>query len=37
MDKEGYPIVSRQYHGSAYKYIGDMSPPKKMLSDSELE
>lgn len=37
VDKDGYPLVSRQFHGSAYKYIGDMSPPKRVLTQSELE
>lgn len=32
VDKDGYPIVSKQYHGNAYKFIGDMSPPKRMLT-----
>lgn len=26
--KDGLPIVSREHHGSAYKFIGDMSPKK---------
>jgi len=34
--KDGFPIVSWEYHGSAYKFIGDMSP-KKTLGNSNLE
>lgn len=32
VDKDGYPIVSKQYHGNAFKFIGDMSPPKRVLT-----
>lgn len=29
MDKEGHPLASRQFHGSAYKYLTEESPEKE--------
>lgn len=31
INKEGYPIASKEHHGDAYKYLGDLSPKKTVL------
>lgn len=34
--KDGFPIASKDHHGTAFRYIGDLSP-KKIFHDDELE
>ena len=38
--KDGYPIASKEHHGTAFKYIGDLSPKKtvqEMIDEEDPE
>lgn len=34
--KDGFPVASEEHHGSAFKYLSDLSP-KKIIPESEFE
>ena len=33
--KDGYPIASKEHHGTAFKFIGDLSPKKTVQEIQE--